>query len=181
MAFDATDVTVAGGGHVYLAPEATAFPTGVAAPASEWIDVGYIDEDGVTFSRSRSSDALRAWQSNEPIRTLITGVDSTVAFVLRQFSPANVQYAFGGGSFTAGATFGTYDLPAPSDIDVLSMILQGIDGTEEVRVLYPRVQVAGDIEIQMTSDNALNLPCTFTVLASDDPVQIISNKASWLT
>lgn len=185
MAETASEVFVAGDGHVWVAPEATSFPTAAkpfTAPSSTWKELGYITEDGVTFSRSRQEDDLRVWQSTEPVRKLITGADSTLAFTLRQFNPNNVITAFGGGTFVAGDSThpGVLTLPAPSDIAVMAMIIEGIDGSDAVRMLIERVQVGGDIEINLQAGDSMNLPVTFNVLSSTNPIKFQSTDAAWL-
>lgn len=181
MALTGSEVVVAGSGHIYTAPEATAFPTGLAAPSASWTELGYTDEDGVTITRSRSSDDLNVWQSAEPVRKLITGVTMELSFVLRQFNPINLATALGGGDFTDGATFGTFVLPLPSDVDVLAMVIDGLDGSTQVRWLIERVQVSGDIEIHMNAQDSVNLPVTMNALASTNPPKILSNAAPFLT
>lgn len=183
MALDATQVVIAGSGHVYVAPEATALPTLIATPSGSYKELGYTTDDGVTYSRSRQTDDLAVWQSYDPVRTITTGATTEISFTLRQFNPDNVIAAFGGGTFTSGTSgsAGVLVLPAPSDVAVKVLIVDAIDGTHTVRWVFERVQVGGDIEINMQSGDAMNLPITFRGLASTDLPEIRSNHPSWTT
>ena len=56
MAIDASEVRVAGYGHIYVAPEGTDLPTDVdTAMTADWVDLGYATTDGVTFTFSRET------------------------------------------------------------------------------------------------------------------------------
>lgn len=178
------NVVVAGDGAVYVAPEATAFPSGssgLAAPASPWDDLGWFSEDGVTADRARTESDLNVWQSTLPIRKLITGAPITIAGTLRQFDPDTLIAALGGGTFTSGATAGTFVFPDPSDVSVVAMIIDGIDGAYTFRFLFERVQIGGDMQVPLKASDAMNLPVTFNVLASTNNPKIISNHPAWLT
>src|SRR4029450_10568063 len=72
MALEPTHVTVAGTGAVYVAPEGTVLPSGLAVPTTPWEDVGFVGEDGVSFTFSRDQEEINAWQSADPVRVLIT-------------------------------------------------------------------------------------------------------------
>ena len=70
MAISADEVRVAGTGHVYVAPKGTALPTTVeAALPADWTDLGYVTTDGVSFTFSRETEDLDAWQGDK-IRVL---------------------------------------------------------------------------------------------------------------
>ena len=80
MSLNAADVVVAGTGTVWVAPEGTALPTDLDPLASPWTDVGYVSEDGVTFTIGRETEDILAWQAAEAIRVLTTSEPKTVAF-----------------------------------------------------------------------------------------------------
>ena len=184
MARTSGNVIVAGDGAVYLAPEATSFPSGsggLAAPADPWVDAGWFSDDGTTVDRARQETDLNVWQSTLPIRKLITGAPVTIAGTLRQFDPDTLLAALGGGTFTAGVSSGSFVFPDPSDIAVQAMILDGIDGAYTFRFLFERVQIGGDMQVPLKSSDAMNLPVTFEVLASTNNPKIISNHPAWLS
>ena len=66
-------------GYFYHAPANTALPTSAsAAPATGWTEVGYIAEDGITWSTGRSSEPLKDW-ANKIRRQLQSESTGTVA------------------------------------------------------------------------------------------------------
>lgn len=183
MALDATEVVIAGSGHVYVADEGTALPANLATPGASFTELGYTTDDGVTYSRSRQTDDLAVWQSYDAVRTITTGASTEISFVLRQFNPDNVIEAFGGGDFTSGTggAPGVLVLPAPSDVAVRVLIVDALDGDNTFRYVFQRVQVGGDIEINLQSGDSMNLPITFRGLASTSAPEIRSNHPAWTT
>src|ERR1044072_6456332 len=110
MALDTSAIFVAGRGHIYGAAHGTTLPDDLSdlSADTDFVELGYTTEDGVTFTVSRETQALNAWQSNEPVRILETSRTQTMAFELMQPNPDNISMGLGGGDIDKGATFGTY-------------------------------------------------------------------------
>lgn len=86
-------------GYFYHAPKGTALPASpLAELAEDWTEVGYIAEDGITWSTGRSSEPLKDWANkirrqlqSEPTGTVAAPIISTTAEVLKTiFGEANV-------------------------------------------------------------------------------------------
>ena len=107
MAIDASEVRVAGYGHIFVAPEGTTLPTDVDTAMPEaWVDLGYATTDGVTFTFSRETEDLDAWQGDK-IRVLSLKEPKTAEFTLMQTDQDTITTALGGGSWTDAAGLGT--------------------------------------------------------------------------
>ena len=169
-----THVVVAGTGAVWVAPEATAIPTALTAPPTPWEDVGYCDEDGVTFTFSREQEDVNAWQSAEPVRVLVTNEPKTIAYNLLEFDQESILLAFRGGSFAAGPP-AVYTPPDSGTSDVRAMLIDGVDGAAKFRFCFPRVSLSGDVEFQLVRTDAVKLTLEFSVLASTEKWSIISD------
>jgi hypothetical protein len=174
MTMTAQDVVVAGTGGVYVAPEGTELPSDLAEPGSDFENVGYISEDGVTFTLSRDTTDLLAWQTAEAIRVLVNSEPKTIAFELLQFDRTTLLLALHGGEFE-GADPTTYTPPETGASDVRAMVIDAKDGDVTVRFCLPRVQVQGDVSWQLVRTDAIRLPLEFGMLAADEPWQIISD------
>jgi hypothetical protein len=175
MAQNAQDVVVAGTGAVYVAPDGTAIPDDLADPPSEWIDVGYTSEDGVTFTFSREQEDVNAWQVSTPVRVLVTNEPITIAAELLQFDRTTVMLAFRGGTFTGSAAPWVYTPPDAGASDVRALLVDAIDGAYQFRFGFPRVQLSEDVETQLVRSDAMRLPLTFNVLAAEEKWQIVSD------
>jgi hypothetical protein len=161
----AQHVTVAGTGTIWVAPEATAIPTGLTAPPSPWIDVGYASEDGVTVAISREQEEIMAWQSVDPVRVLVTAEPKTITFELLEFDQESISLALRGGTWSGTSPY-EYTPPDAGATDVRAMLIDGVDGDDSFRLVFPRVQLQGDIEFSLVRTDAVRLPLEFAVLAS---------------
>lgn len=173
---EAQNVVVAGTGAVWTAPEGTPMPTDLAALADPWIDMGYVSEEGVTFTISREQEDIGAWQSLEPIRVLVTSEPKVIGFELMEFDTESLLLAFRGGT-VAGTTVKTYTPPDPGAEDVRAMVVDGVDGATTWRFAFPRVALQGDVEWALVRSDAVRLPLEFQVLASAEKWTILSDSA----
>jgi len=173
---EAGNVVVAGTGTVWTAPDGTPMPTDLATLVDPWVDMGYVSEDGVTFTVSRDQEDIPAWQSLEPVRVLITAEPKVIAFELMEFDEESLMLAFRGGT-VAGTTIKTYTPPDPGTADVRAMVVDGIDGASTFRFCFPRVALQGDVEWQLVRSDAIRLPLEFQVLASAEKWGILTDHA----
>jgi len=171
---EAQNVVVAGTGAVYVAPEGTTLPADLIEPIAPWVNVGYISEDGATFTISREQEEINAWQSLEPVRVLITAEPKVIAFELMEFDEESLALAFRGGTFSAGPPV-KYTPPDPGASAVKAMVVDGIDGVSTFRFLFPRVELQGDVEWSLVRSDAIRLPLEFQVLASSEKWHILSD------
>jgi len=171
-----THVTVAGTGTVWVAPEGTSIPSDLAVPPSPWIDMGYTSDDGVTVTISRDQEDINAWQATDPVRVLVTAEPKTVEFELLEFDRESIVLAFRGGAWT-GSDPGpyVYTPPAAGASDVRAMLIDAFDGSQQFRLVYPRVQLQGDVEFSLVRTDAVRLPLEFAVLASTPSWSIIGD------
>lgn len=171
MAQDSSEIVVAASGDVSIAPVGTTLPTTLVALDENWANLGYTTEDGVTFSDSVEIEEIRAWQSANPVRKIVTARDKTVAFSLEQWNPDNFILAYGGGEWSE-PTPGIYRFDPPAVADAIaeySMVIDWADGDKQHRVVIERGNVQEGVETQLIRSGAAVLPITFGTLNPDDP------------
>jgi len=98
-----------------------------AAPASDWVDVGY-SEDGWTLEMDKTFEDIMVAEEIDPIATFKTAQEVRLTGELAQASMSNLQVALAGGTFTADdSDYGTgYDSlkpPSTDDYDEKSLLL----------------------------------------------------------
>lgn len=185
MAFDSTEVLVAGSATLYLATQGATVPTGLTTPGGQWTNVGYIDENGATFNLEKQQNNVYVWQSLDPIRVINTSFTKSVSCVLRQWDPSFMYYSFGGGTSvmgtgaTGGTAYGTYTYPAASENPTLAAILDTVDGSYTVRFYWPSMIVSGSISVALGRTDSMTLPITLTSLTSSSQPKILSNAPGW--
>lgn len=174
MALDSADIRVIGTGGVYVAPVGTAFPAFTAdlSADEDFIDLGYLTEDGINFSFGREVNDIYAFQSNDPVRTVQTRQPKTVGFTLMQTGREQFNLALGGGTWTvtgvAPDEVYTYTPPDASDVDERAMIVEIIDGDLKYRWEYERTLNKEGVEFTAVRQDAVTFPIVMSVLTPAD-------------
>jgi hypothetical protein len=169
MANNASEVVVASGGKVYIAPVGTAEPnTPTDALNAAYKDLGYISEDGISASFGVTVEDVNAFQSLLPIRRVVTGRSADMSFTCRQWNADTFSLALGGGSFEESG--GNYLFFPPENDDALAenaVVIQWNDGTKNYRLVIRRAVVVENVETTIVRNAAADLPITLSVLGSD--------------
>lgn len=184
MAKDTDEIVVGANGTIWVAPVGTTAPADeVAAPAAGWIDLGYASEDGVTFNDSRTLDAISVWQLFYAARRIVTEVETTISFVLRQWNKNTVPLAFGGGTVsTPTAGHHKFVPPAAGTIDERALMVDWVDGAKHYRLVVPKGVATEAVETNLTKSGAADLPIGFAVLGTDgvDPWYLLTDDPAFL-
>lgn len=160
-------LVVAAGFTVYTAPTNTAYPTDIDSPPSgSFTQLGYITEEGATFTRTPSVTPINAHQSNEPIRYVQESVETTMAFTLMQWDADTIPFAFGGGTWHSTANGWEFRPADPGVIDERVLIAEGVDGTTKVRYIIPRGMQQGATTVSLVKSDAAGLSVTFGAMAA---------------
>ncbi len=176
MANDATAVRVAGNTQIYLADVATAFPdfdddmNDIAQV--DWIDLGYVTTDGVTWNFGRETTDIEAMQSFDPIRTITTKTPKTLAFAVMEAGRDQFAIALGGGTWTstgvAPDVVYKFIPPEPGEPAEKAAVVEMIDGTNKYRWCLKRITQKEAVEYKYTRDAAATMPVTLSMLAAPD-------------
>lgn len=169
---DSSEIVVAVSGDISIAPVGTTLPTDLSALDTDvWTNLGYTTEDGVTFNDSVEIEEIRAWQSANPVRKIVTARDKTVEFALEQWNPDNFILAYGGGDWSMpSAGIHRFDPPAVADaVAEYSMVVDLADGDKSHRFVIERGNVQEGVETQLLRSGAAVLPITFGTLNPDNP------------
>lgn len=176
---NAANIIVPAGSAVSVAPEGTALPTDLSALPAAWDEIGYVGEDGATITTSREEEAINAWQSDLPVRTLVTAEPKTISMELLEWNPDTVRLAFRGGAITVAAGVAKYTPPAAGARDVRAMVIDAVDGSSDLRFAFTAVQVQGDVESQLVRSAAMSLPLEFAVQAGTPPWIFLTDHPTW--
>jgi len=165
------NILVGSNGTISVAPAGTAKPTTLTgALNAAFTEVGYISEDGITISSSVDVADIAAFQSLLPVRKVVTGRTFDVSFVLREWSAANLELAFGGGEVTdlGGGEF-EYVPPAAGDALLEKVVVVDFnDGEKNYRLVLARVVATESVETNIVRTGAADLPITLNVLEDDN-------------
>lgn len=157
-----SEVTLASTGHVWVAPAGTALPTTVVAtPNAAFIDLGYMDENGVSITPSVDTTGVKAWQSAVDVLTILTGIGLTAKFSAIQFSSKMAsEYFFGQAWVNDGLGDATLNFNSNPNLALRSVL---IDWTDQTGYLYRLVLARGTftdrdaVQLQRTQNMAFGV------------------------
>ncbi len=169
MPNDANAIPVAANGKVYVTAYtgSETLPTdSTTAMNAAFTEVGYISEDGVSFSFATEQEGIPAWQSLYPVRTVVTGTELEASFSMLEWNEDSLKLAFGGGTWTDNAD-DTYDFEPPlaGEGSDFAVVIDATDGTKSYRIVLPRVSVTGLGDITFVRGEASALEVTLSGLA----------------
>lgn len=179
-AIDASQIRVAGKGHVYIAPKGTAVPTDTTtAWVAGWADLGYCDEKGVTLSKKDTKVAIKAWQSITPVRWVLTERDIKTMIVLEQWNKVTLALWSGEGASAVvanGVVPNEYKLsftPTPGvDERMFGVEWTDVENTVTHRLFISRGTVTDTTDIPLARGGAATLGMTFQSMATDQATDI---------
>lgn len=159
MALVAENVRVAVTGAVMVGPTTAPAPTDADTPPTGFDDLGYISEDGVTETRERSTDQLRAWQNADVLREVVT--EASISYTFRMVETK---------AETVGLYYGADVDPLNGSIAIVpartggrkSFIIDVIDGNEFIRVYIPSGEVTEVGDQVYASGEAIGYEVTIT-------------------
>lgn len=181
MAKDADKIVVAATGSVYAAPIATTPPTDATTGLNAaFIDLGYVSEDGVTVTIGKNVEEIRAWQSAEPIRRIVTARSMKVSFTLMEWKEWTLEVATGGATADNSAQW-KLTPPDADDLTELAYVVQWLDGANDYRLYIPRALVVEDVEFNLARTTNAGLPVTLEATVdvdTDAPWTLFSDMAA---
>jgi hypothetical protein len=140
MALDSTKVRVAVSGAVSIGAVGAAAPTGTGTALTGLTDLGYISEDGVTETRDRSTNTIKAWQGGALVRTVVTDGTLTYKFKLLETKKETVELYYGT-TVTSSATEGNFVIVPTSTGGRRAFVLDVVDGAELIRTYVPQGEI----------------------------------------
>lgn len=144
MALSSAEVRVAGTGHIFKAPLGTTTPTtSTATLDAGFVELGYAT-NGFTLTQALATTQVTAWQTLDPIRTIVTGLVRTFGFELQQTNTETLALAWGGATIATGTGgTGAYSLtiPDPNQIATGIYIIDWADGDTSQRIVIRNGQL----------------------------------------
>ena len=163
------------GPGLWLAPVGTPLPTTTTETMESvdaaWKVVGYVSEDGPVLGNESSSEDLYAWQSVNPIRSMITQRTMTLGFTVVETTPDSLALYFDTtvptGDWTAGFELGVPDSPTVQQYSAVLDIQDGDDAAgKALRFVFERTQLSEGGEIAVSRGALIGYPVTMKVLSS---------------
>lgn len=175
-----TQVRAALTGNVKVALLGTAVPTDVtSAWAAGWIDLGLVDDKGVTSSNKKSMNKVNGWQSPLPIRQLLKERDVIYKFAALQLNYQTLALWWDAGSTTLSGGVYTLLSPIGAAITEWMMGIEWKDGTFTYREISQRGVFTDSADLVREKGQVvlpgLTYECLPLDVTSTSPVTTLSN------
>jgi hypothetical protein len=170
MAQNPKELRYATDGDLWIAESGVELPETISDELdAEFANLGYASDEGVSSSRSISTEDIRAWQEADPIDKRVTERGFAISATLLQTNRDVYAATFGGGEWVETKT-DEYEYLPPASGDPLpeySLVVDIKDGDVHDRLIIPRCVVADEVETQYVRNDATKYPLNFTALAPE--------------
>jgi len=164
MALDSSNVRVAVTGAVMVGPTTAPAPTDADTPPTGFDDLGYVSEDGVTETRERSSEQIRAWQHADVLREVVTEASVTYTFRMVETKAETISLYYGS---DVDPLDGSVAIVPARTGGRKSFIIDVIDGTDFIRTYIPNGEVTEVGDQVYASGEAVGYEVTITAYPSN--------------
>ena len=147
-------------------------PVGTALPASatevlheDLESAGYL-EDPPDFAQERATADITAWNSDDPIRSLLESTNLEVTIKLQQTSALAIELYWGLGDWTSDGSDGAIWTPRSGSVEKAA-VLHLTDGEDVFRIAFGKVGISSVGAMNLTRAQAVSYEVTLKRLASD--------------
>lgn len=175
MANENKNVRVAVTGAVYVGPTDTEAPTdALSAVPTGLNDLGYVSEEGVTETRERSTNQIRAWQKGALVREVTTESSMQFSFRLIETKKETVELFYG----SSVEADGSIKIKPSESGGRQSFVLDIVDGDEEIRVYVKDAELAEVGDVVYANGEAIGYEVTLTAYPDADGVAAVKWMAA---
>lgn len=163
MANIAENVKVGTTGAIYVAPTSATAPTGAVSSLTGFTDLGYISADGVTETRDKSTNQIRAWQNADLVKEVVTEATATFQAVLLETSAETLALYYGA---VVDPIDGSIEINPAATGGRKSFVIDLVDGADCIRTYIPSGEVLSVGEQVYQNGEPVGYDITITAYAS---------------
>lgn len=165
MTTSATNVRVGTTGAIYVGATSAAAPTAATGSLTGFTELGYIHADGVTETRDRSTNQIRAWQNSDLVREVVTEATATFQFTLLETNAQTLALYYG---IAVDTTDGSVEVNPAATGGRKSFVIDLIDSSDHVRTYIPTGEILSVGEQVYQNGEAVGYDVTITAYVSGD-------------
>jgi len=159
----AENVRVGTTGAIYVGPTSATAPTGATSALVGFTELGYVSADGVTETRDRSTNQIRAWQNSDLVREVVTEATATFQCVLLETTLETLKAYYGAAVDVAD---GSVEVDPAATGGRQSFVIDLIDGSDAIRTYVPSGEILSVGEQVYQNGEAVGYDVTITAYAS---------------
>lgn len=159
MANVSDNVRVAVTGVVAVGATTAAAPVDADTALTEHTDLGYVGEDGVTETRGRSTNKIKAWQNAAVVREVVTEAEMQLKCTLIETKRETVELFYGSTVDTADGSIAV--VPANTG-GRKSYVVDVVDGEDFIRSYVPSGEIVEVGDVVYASGEPIGYEITVT-------------------
>lgn len=157
------NVRVATTGAIYIGPTTADAPTASDSTLDvDFVELGYANSDGITFSPERSTNAITAWQNAAKVREVITEGNLSYTFTLMETNEAVLEAYYG-----TAMVDGVIDFAPGTTGGRKSFVIDAIDADKIIRHYIPSGEIINIGEQTLQNGEAVMYEVTITAYDVD--------------
>lgn len=164
MALNASNVRVGTTGAIYVGDVGATAPSSATATLTGFTELGYISADGVTETRDRSTNQIRAFQNSDLVREVVTEATATFSLTLLETNLATIEAYYG---TTVNSTDGSVEVNPAATGGPRSFVIDLVDGAQAIRTHIPSGEILTVGEQVYQNGEPVGYEITITAYASD--------------
>lgn len=152
------NVRVATTGAIYIGPTSAAAPTASDSTlAPSFVELGYANSDGISFSPERSTNAITAWQNAAMVREVITESNVSYTFTLMETNQSVLETYYG-----TEMIDGVIDFAPGKTGGRKSFVIDILDDDKVIRHYIPNGEIINIGEQSFQNGEAIQYEVTIT-------------------
>lgn len=164
MANNSDNVAVAVSGSAFVgATSVTAPTTAISSLNVGFAELGYISTDGITETRDRSTNQIKAWQNGDLVREVVTDSTSTFKFTLLEATKAVIELYYGASVNTGN---GSIEVNPSATGGRKSFVFNAVDGDKVIRIYVPLGEVTAVEPISYVNGDPVSFGITVTAYSN---------------
>jgi hypothetical protein len=163
MATTAENVRVGTTGAIYVGDVAATAPTGATSALTGFTELGYVSADGVTETRDRSTNQIRAWQNSDLVREVVTEATATFQCMLLETTLETLAAYYGS---TVDIEDGSIEIDPSATGGRQSFVIDLVDGADAIRTYIPAGEILSVGEQVYQNGEPVGYDVTITAYAS---------------
>jgi len=136
-------------------------PTLTTSTTTGFTDLGFVGEEGVTESPTKTTKAIKAWQAGATVRRVVTDGEYMLKLTLIESSKAVIE-AYYGATATSAATEGSIAVVPTATGGQKSFIIDVVDGSEKKRIYVATGEITETGDLVYKNGEAIGYPITIT-------------------
>lgn len=158
MSLDSSNVRVGISGKLMVADTGTTMPDSATdSPDDDFKDLGYFSDDGVTESRDRDTEEIRAWQNASLVREVVTSGSLSFQGTLLETKKDTVELFYGN---SVQSEDGSMVIVPTKSGGRKSFILDIVDGDKTIRYCVPEGEISEVGDVTYASGEAIGYEIT---------------------